>query len=489
MNTDTNNSTSTIVQMDGYRLSQAIHNKEVSCVEVMQEYLDHIEKVNPVVNAIVSMPETDALIEQAAKKDCLLNEGNDSGWMHGFPFAVKDLLDTKGIRTTSGSMIFKDYIPENDSELVKRIKDAGAIIIGKTNTPEFGFGSQTYNVVFGATGNPFDPEKTCGGSSGGAACSVAMYMQPVADGSDVMGSLRNPAGWCGIYGFRPSVGMVPNIGFDVFSDTMGSCGPMARNVADLALLLGTLSGKSLLAPLSREDDARIKVLTPDNVLDRLKTDISGTKLAWLGDWDGHLAMEKGILETTEKRLAGFPSFGVSVEKIKSFYDPAEFWDRIWLPLRSYCACSLKRHIDNGYRDIIKPEVAWEYDETIKLSAQDVYDAFVRRTSYYNAMMKVFDEYDYIAVPSAQVFPFDKYIHWPEEIEGRKMKTYHNWMEVVTHWTMGGNAVIAVPAGFGGENDLPIGIQIVAKPGKDFELLQFAKAYEEAFGPAVRPRPR
>ena len=480
--------TNCIVEMEGYRLSQEILNKKVSCVEVMKEYLDHIEKVNPSVNAIVSMPDTDGLIEQAKEKDRLINGGGVSGWMHGFPSAIKDLLETKGIRTTFGSLALKDFIPQNDNELVKRIKNAGAIIIGKTNTPEFGFGSQTYNEVFGVTGNPFNPEKTCGGSSGGAACSIALLMQPVADGSDYMGSLRNPAGWCNVYGFRPSVGVVPNTGFDLFSNTMGICGPMARNVPDLALLLGTLSGMTSFAPLSRDDKANIKSLTPGNVFDKLKTDINGAKVAWLGDWDGHLAMENGVLETTEKTLSGFPSFGVSVEKIKPFYDPAEFWEKIWLPIRRYSACSVKRYIDGGHRDKLKPESIWEYDESTKTSAQDVYDAFVRRSSFYMAMMKVFDEYDYIAVPSAQVFPFDKTIRWPKEIDGREMKTYHNWMEVATHWTMGANAVISVPAGFGGKNNLPIGIQIAAKPGCDFELLQFAMAYEEANDFALKHRP-
>jgi len=481
-------SANSIVEMEGYRLSQEILGRKVSCVEVMKEFLDHIEKTNPLVNAIISMPETEDLIEQAKEKDRLVKSGNVSGWLHGFPAAIKDLLETKGIRTTYGSLIFKDYTPENDCELVKRMKSAGAIIIGKTNTPEFGYGSQTYNDVFGVTGNPFDPEKTCGGSSGGAACSIALHMQPVADGSDYMGSLRNPAGWCNVYGFRPSVGVVPNPGLDVFSDTMGTCGPMARNVADLALLLGTLSGRAHLAPLSRDDDARIRSLTPGNVFDKLKADVSGSKVAWLGDWDGHLAMEKGILETTEKTLSGFPSFGVSVEKIKPFYDPAEFWEKIWLPIRHYSACSLGRHIVDGRRDAMKPEARWEYDGAAKTSAQEVYDAFVRRSAFYKAMMRVYEEYDYIAVPSAQVFPFDKTLHWPKEIEGREMKTYHNWMEVVTHWTMGGNAIISVPAGFGGTNSLPIGIQLVAKPGNDFELLQFAMAYEEANGSTFKRRP-
>ena len=471
--------TNRIIDLEGYELSKAIHDKEISCAEVMEEYLGHIEKANPALNAIVSIQDSDDLIAQAKEKDRMLSAGDDQGWMHGFPAAPKDLAETKGVRTTFGSLIFKDYVPVNDSLPVRRMKGAGAIVIGKTNTPEFGFGSQTYNEVFGATGNPYDAEKTSGGSSGGAACSLAMRMLPVADGSDFMGSLRNPAGWCNVYGLRPSLWRVPDGGFDVFSNTMGTAGPMARNVADLALLLGTLSGKTDIAPLSQGDDPRLKSLDPGNVRSMLKADVKGTKVAWLGDWDGYLAMEEGVLETTEKTLAGFPSFGVSVDRIKPFFDPLEFWEKVWLPIRHYTGCSLKAHIDNGHRDIMKPETVWEYEGSTKLTAQDVYNAFVKRTAFYNAMMKVYEEYDYIATPTAQVFPFDKNIHWPDEIAGRKMETYHKWMEVVTHWTMGGNAVVAVPAGFGGKDNLPIGIQIAAKPGADFELLRFAQAYEEA----------
>jgi amidase len=293
-----------------------------------------------------------------------------------------------------------------------------------------------------------------------------------------MGSLRNPAGWCNVYGYRPSVNRVPDPGFDVYTGYFATSGPMARTVADVALLLGTQSGHMPAAPLSRADDPRLKELTPDNVLDKLRKDPKGVRIGWLGNWDGHLAMEKGILETTEKTLKSLETIGVKVDMIKPFYDPKKFWEQIWLPIRHYSACAMNVHVQAGKRDLLKPEAQFEYDGSTKMSAQDVYNAFLNATAYYNAMMKTYEEYDFLAVPTAQVFPFDKTIHWPKEIEGRQMKTYHNWMEVVTHWTIGGNAVVAAPAGFGGANNLPIGIQFIAKPGCDFELLQFAKAYEE-----------
>lgn len=469
---------SDIIEMHGHQLSKEIHAKKVSCEEVMNAYLDHIEKVNPRVNAIVSLQSRDGLVAQAKEKDKELAAGKDSGWMHGFPSAVKDLDATKGIRTTMGSPIFKDWVPDFDSTMVTRMKGAGAIVIGKTNVPEFGYGSQTYNPIFGATGNPFDASKTCGGSSGGAACTLSMRMQPVADGSDYMGSLRNPAGWCNCYGYRPSIGRVPNPGFDVFTSFMLTNGPMGRTVADVALLLGTQSGYTPKAPLSREDDPRLKELTPDNVMAKLKKDPKGIRIGWLGDWAGHLAMEKGVLETTEKTLKTLETIGVKVDMIKPFFDPQRFWEKCWLPIRHYSASALQVHINAGKRDLLKPEAQFEFDGSAKMSAHDVYNAFLATTEFYNAMMKTYEDYDFLAVPSAQVFPFDTGIHWPKEIEGRKMQTYHNWMEVVTHWTLGGNAIMAAPAGFGGANNLPIGIQFVAKPGFDFELLQFCRAYEE-----------
>lgn len=467
-----------IIGMYAWELSENIGGGKVSCEEVMTAYLDHIEKVNPAVNAIVSLQDRGALTGQARERDAELSSGKARGWMHGFPQAIKDLDETKGIRTTYASPIFKDFVPAADSILVSRMKEAGSIIVGKTNTPEWGFGSHTYNQVFGATGNPYDPDKSCGGSSGGAACSLALRMQPVADGSDYMGSLRNPAGWCNVYGYRPSAGRVPNRGFELFLSDHATRGPMARCVADLALLLSTISGYDQLSPLSLDDDASIKALTPANVNDRLRADMSGKKIAWLGDWDGYLPMEDGVLALCEKALSGFPEFGVTVEKLQPPYDPAAFWEEIWLPFRHMAAITLKPYFeDPEKRKLLKPEAIYEYEGSTKYSMHDLYAAGLKRSDWYRALMKVFETYDYVAVPTAQIFPFDKTISWPAEIAGRKMDTYHRWMEVVTHWTSSGCPVAAVPAGFS-EAGLPMGIQIVGRPRSDFDLLRLAYAYEE-----------
>lgn len=469
---------SSIVDMFAWELSENIRAGKVSCAEVMTAYLDHIEKVNPAVNAIVALQERDGLIRQAEEKDAELASGKSRGWMHGFPQSIKDLEETKGITTTYASPIFKDFVPADDSIMVSRMKEAGSLVVGKTNTPEWGFGSQTYNAVYGATGNPYDPGKTCGGSSGGAACSVAMKMQPVADGSDYMGSLRNPAGWCNIYGYRPSKGRIPGRGLELFLNDCAVRGPMARCVSDLTLLLSTLSGYDVLTPSSLADDPDLKSLTPGNVSDKLQSDMKDRKVAWLGDWDGYLPMEEGVLELCEKALARFPEFGVKVEKIKPPYDPAEFWEKIWLPFRHFAAIQLKPHYDDPKkRALLKPEAVYEYEGSLDLSAQDLYEAGLKRSDWFRALMKVFETYDYVAVPTAQVFPFDKTIHWPREIAGRKMDTYHRWMEVVTHWTASGSPVVAIPAGFNTEG-LSMGIQIVGKPRSDFDLMRFAYAYEQ-----------
>lgn len=467
----------TIIEMPAYKLSQVIHKKEASCVEVMNAYLDHIDKVNPRVHAIITLQERDNLISQAREKDNLLYQGKDCGWMHGFPQALKDMVATKGIRTTKGSPILKDWIPDADAVLAERMKAAGSIIIGKTNLPEWGYGSNSYNSLFDTVGNPYDAGKTAGGSSGGAACSVAMRMQPVADGGDSMGSLRNPAGWCNVYGFRPSFGSVPKPSVELFASCMSTDGSIGRNVADVALLYSTISGYHPGDPHSRDIDPRIQALTTENVHDKLQTDVSGKKVAWLGDWGGHIPFEKGIMETCEDTLKTFPSFGVAVEPIKPFYDPEDLWENVWLPIRHYSICSLRGHYnDPEKRKLIKPEVIYECESGIDMSVQTLFDAFAKRSAYYVAMMSVFDKYDYIAVPTAQVWPFDKEIHWPKEIEGRKMKTYHNWMEVSIAATLGCNAAMSIPAGFSKEG-LPTGMQLIAKPRTDFELLQFCKAYE------------
>ena len=465
-----------VVELSAVELSKAIHAKKVSCHEVMASYLDHIDKTNPRVNAIITRVDSDTLMKQADEKDAELAAGKDNGWMHGFPQAVKDLVPTKGIRTTKGSLTLKDWVPAADGALVSAMKRDGAIIIGKTNTPEFGYGSQTYNEVFGATGNPYDESRTCGGSSGGAACSVALHMQSVADGGDFMGSLRNPAGWCNVCSLRPSMGAIASGGTELFTNSMSMNGPMGRSVADIALLFNTMAGYNPRFPLTREPDARVRALTVDNVHEALKSDQKGVRVAWLGDWSGYFPVDPEIMKLCREAVERMTEFGAVVEEIPSFYNMDEFWDKIWIPIRHYCANSLKGVYDKCKQSLMKPESRWEYEDGLNMSAGAVYRAFEKRTEFLHTMLKVYEKYDYIITPTAVCFPFDKNIHWPETVNGKAMKTYHNWMQIVTPWTMGGNAVCTMGAGFGSAG-LPIGLQIVAAPRREFELLQFAAAYE------------
>ena len=468
-----------IVGLSARELSQEIHKRSLSCSEVMEAYLERIDEVNPKVNAIVALRNKDELLKEAKEKDELLAKGKSDGWMHGFPQAIKDLEDTKGIPSTNGYLGDAGRLPEEDSLLVTSMKNAGSIIIGKTNTPEWGFGSQTYNEVYGASGNPYNPQLTPGGSSGGTACAVALNMQAVADGSDFMGSLRNPAGFCNIFGFRPSWGRVASLGPDLFYQNCAVKGPMARTVPDLALLLSTLSGYDGRVPSSLEDDANLGKLTPDNVCTSLEKNISGHKIAWMGDLDGYLPMEDGVLEVCESALKKLERDAkVATEPLKPFFDPEMFWEKIWLPIRHFSASALKPLYDNvDKRKLLKPEAVFEYESSLKYSAADLYEAGVARSEFFTSVLEVFKEFDFIAVPTAQVFPFDKTICWPKEIAGKKMDSYFRWMEVVSHWTMTGCPVAAVPAGFS-KDGRPMGIQIIGKPRSDFELLQFAYGYEQ-----------
>ncbi|MDH5567661.1 MAG: amidase, partial [Myxococcales bacterium] len=297
-------SASELVGMSALELSKAIRSKRVSCREVMVAFLDQIERVNPVVNAIVSLQDREALLQQARQRDAELARGEVRGWMHGLPHAVKDLAATRGIRTTWGSPLL-DTVPQADDLFVERLRKSGAIFIGKTNTPEFGLGSQTYNTVFGTTRNAYDPSKTAGGSSGGAAAALALRMLPVADGSDMMGSLRNPAAFNNVIGFRPSHGRVPYAGGELFLDPLSVEGPMGRSVADVAMLLAVMAGPDSRFPPSIEQD-------PSRFVEPLQRSFAGTRLAWLGNLDGTLPMEPGILELCEAAFPAFRDIGCSV---------------------------------------------------------------------------------------------------------------------------------------------------------------------------------
>jgi amidase len=462
---------SDIVMMDALPLGRALRAKQLSCVDVMNAYLDHIERFNPKVNAIISMRDRKALIAEATQRDEQLKRGEDLGPLHGMPQAIKDLAATKGILTTQGSPIYKDTVPTEDALIVERARNAGAIIIGKTNVPEFGFGSQTYNPIFGLTRNPYDLTKTSGGSSGGAGVALALRMLPVADGSDHGGSLRNPAAYNNVLGFRTSYGRVPHFHEDVFLTGLSVKGPMARTVADLQMLLSVQAGYDDRVPLSIADPHTYAV-------ESLKCDVKGKRIGWLGEF-GNLPMEAGVRELCREALRTLESMGCIVEEVKTDFDAEAIW-KAWITLRSWTAgAKLRPHYDNPKtRDLLKPAAQWEVEEGYKLSAFDIVAASEVRNAWYREVRKLFQRYDYMTLPSASVFPFPVETNYPTEIAGTKMDTYHRWMQVVIPITMSGCPSLSIPVGFNAAG-LPMGMQIVGPMHAEHAVMQLANAYEGA----------
>ncbi len=458
-------------------LARAIRAKDVSCREVMQACLARIEAENPTYNAIVSLQDPEKLMAAADAADRALSQGRELGALHGIPQAPKDLTATAGIPTTQGSAILRDYVPKTDSVIVERARREGAILIGKTNTPEFGLGSHTYNAVFGTTVNALDPRLSAGGSSGGAAVALARHMLPVADGSDMMGSLRNPAGWNNVVGFRPTQGLVPYAPTgEVFVQQLGYEGPMGRTVADTAYLLSVQAGYDARAPLSLDIDGR-------QFRDGLSRDVKGMRIGWLGDLGGHLPTEAGVLETCRKALGHFTALGCEVEEARIDHDMDALW-QTWLTLRSFTIAGVARPLyeNEAARAQMKPEAIWEIEMGLKLSGTDIYAASAARSAFHQAMLAAFQRHDFLVLPTAQIFPFDAKLDWPKEIAGRSMDSYHRWMEVVIPATLAGTPVAAVPAGFGPRGaSQPMGLQIIGPRRADLAVLQIAHAYEQASG--------
>ena len=471
-----------IPNMSALALSKAIHSKQVSCREVMQAYLKQIETHNPASNAIVSLAPQAALLAQADERDAQLGRGQSMGWMHGLPQAVKDLLDVQGFRTSHGSPLTPLTPAGKDSLMAARMRAAGCIMIGKTNTPEFGLGSHTFNEVFGATRNAWDPSKTAGGSSGGAAVALAQRMLPVADGSDFMGSLRNPAGWNHVFGMRPSQGRVPRPSLpDVFIAQLGTEGPMARSVSDMAMLLSTQAGYDARAPLSIQESGAAFAQSLD-------ASMKGKRVGWLGNLNGYLPMESGVLEVCQDALKVLETTGCSVDTTPLGMQPEEIWDAwlVWRKALAGASTGAYAHLPN-WREKVKPEAQWEYDQSLDLTGTQLMKASAARTRYYQSMIDLFESFDVLAIPAAQVWPFDIKERWPQNIAGRSMDTYHRWMEVVIYPTFAGLPAISVPAGFNAQG-LPMGLQLIGKPKGDFELLQVAHAYEMATQDLIQKRP-
>jgi amidase len=460
----------TAVQMAGL-----IKRKKISAKELMTAHLRQIERVNPKVNAIVTLV-ADQALKKAAKADDDLARGSRLGLLHGLPVAHKDLVETAGIRTTFGSRIFKDNVPKEDAIIVQKIRDAGAILLGKTNTPEFGAGSQTFNEVFGSTKNPWDVTKTCGGSSGGAAVSVACGMVPFADGSDSGGSLRNPPAFCGVVGLRPSPGRVATASRGNAWLTISVSGPVARNVADTALFLASMAGPDARCPISNME-------SPERFVGKLDRSFKGVRIAWFRNMGG-IPFDRRITDTVNAQRKVFEGLGCIVEEAEPDWTGAhEGYDT----LRAWNYAATQRENVRLHPELVKDTIHWEVERGSKLTSADIHHAYTLRSQAWDNMRRFQEKYEYFIAPVTQVLPFDVTQPYPTEINGVKMSTYVEWQESCVLISALENPALSLPCGFTSEG-LPVGLQIVGRHREDFSVLQLGHAFEQAAGVANRRPP-
>jgi amidase len=448
-------------------LARLIKAKKLSATEVVKAFIAQIERVNPQVNAIVTfVPE---LALQAAKK------ADRKSRYAGLPIAYKDLMPTKGIRTTFGSLVFDKNVPTENGALVEKLSAAGVVTLGKTNTPEFGAGSQTFNKVFGATKNPYDLTKTCGGSSGGAAAAVASGMLPFADGGDLAASLRNPGNYCNVVGFRPTPGRVSAYPESNVWNTLSTLGPIARTVSDCAFILSGMAGPDPRAPTTISEPGEI-------FLKPLKRNFKKVRIAWSRDLGG-LPMEPAVLSVFDSQKSVFKDLGCIVEEGEPDFSGAT---ESFETLRAVGFFHKVGPLMKDHQDKLKDTVIWNVEEGRRRSAEDVARAEVLRSGLFHRMRRFLETYDFLVCPVNQLPPYPVTTEWPREVAGVKMTNYLDWMKSCYYITITSHPAISVPAGFTREN-LPVGIQIVGRYRDDFGVLQLAHAFEQA-NPAWKRRP-
>ena len=462
-----------LCDLSAIELVARIRRKEVSAREVMTAHLARIERINPRVNAIVTLVAERAMAD-AARADELAAKAGTVGVLHGLPVAHKDLVDTAGIRTTRGSLFYRDTVPTRDAAIVTRIRAAGAITLGKTNTPEFGAGSQTFNSVFGPTRNPYDLTKTCGGSSGGAAVALACGMIPIADGSDTGGSLRNPAAFCNVVGIRPSPGRVANN--SASWSPLSVSGPMARSVSDVALFLSAIAGPDPSSPLSIvEDSGRFRA--------PLERNFKGVRVAWWRGLGG-IPFEPEIRRVVDGNRRVFEGLGCVVEDAEpDFAGVDEAFPVLRFAANHPQYAPLVRERSEWVKDTIKYEVA----QAERITGADIGRALARQARMYEQSRQFFERYDYFVLPVTQVSPFDVNVPYPTQINGMPMTTYVDWMRSCWYITFMANPAMSVPAGFT-STGLPVGLQIVGRHRDEWSLLQMAYAFEQATRHGARRPP-
>ncbi len=450
-----------IWQQSATDLARQLRDRTLSAREVVAAFLARIDAINPRVNAIVTLVAERAM-EHARHADERIARGDIVGPLHGLPIAHKDLQMTAGIRTTFGSPIFGDYVPEADSPLVARLKRAGAITVGKTNTPEFGAGSQTFNPVFGATLNPYDLTKTCGGSSGGAAVALACGMLPIADGTDMGGSLRNPAAFCGVVGMRPStaIGLVPGTAAAGSWQLLSLDGPLARNAADVALLLSAIAGTESPA---------------------LERDFHGCRIAWSMSF-GDLPFDPRVVAVVDSQRRVFQSLGCIVDNADADFSGA---DEAFKTLRAQAFINKHGDFFSQHRTQVKDTILQEIERGERQSADEIARAEQLRDDLRDRIARFLTRYEFLILPTTQVPPFDVNQPFVTEIAGVPMTSYIDWMKSCYYISIIGHPAVSVPAGLTPEG-LPIGLQIVGRDGDDWNVLRLAHAFERARGSFPMP---
>ena len=456
-------------------LARAIAARELSAVEVMEAHLDRIDRINPTVNAIVTLLPDEAR-RGAEAADAAVARGDALGPLHGLPVAHKDLTWTKGIRTTFGCRAFEHFVPDEDALIVERLRAAGAITIGKTNTPELGAGSQTFNAVFGATRNPYDTTKTCGGSSGGAAVALATGMLPIADGSDLGGSLRNPAGYCNVVGFRPSPGRVPIWPSQAAWFPMGVQGPMARDVTDAALMLSAIAGPDPRAPISLSEPGT--VFCPP-----LDPDVEGAVVAWSRDLGG-LPVDPRVTTVIDAERGTFEDLGCVVEDAEPDMSGVAEVFAVW---RAWYFEACYGTLLDEHRELLKDTVIWNIEQGRRLSGPRLGEAARAWSALLDRVRRFFERHEFLVLPVSQVPPFDVDQPYVTEIDGVKMETYLDWMSSCAHISVLGLPAISVPCGFT-DDGLPVGVQIVGRQHDDLGVLRLAHAFEQINRAGLRRPP-
>jgi amidase len=456
-------------------LTRRMRSGELSAVGVMTAHLDRIERMNPDVNAIVTL-DAERALEAARRADRAQAFGEKLGPLHGLPVAHKDSFLTRGMRTTFGSPIFREFVPDADSAVVARQRGAGAITLGKTNMPEFGAGSQTFNAVFGATRNPYDLGKTCGGSSGGAAVALACGMVALADGSDLGGSLRNPANFCNVVGLRPSTGRVAQWPSEDAFEMLAVAGPMARTVEDLALYLSVLAGPDARDPLALpEDGARFRA--------PLARDFTGTRIAWSEDLDG-LPVEPAVTAAITSRRGAFVELGCEIDDVSPDLSGA---DEVFQTLRGVLFANGFGPLLDEHPGMLKDTIVWNIEYGRRLTLTDLGRAQLLRTQLFARMHAFMERYEFIVAPVNQLAPFPVDQPYPTEIAGTAMESYLDWMRSCSRITVTGHPAISVPCGFTPDG-LPVGVQIIGRYRDELGILQFAHAFEQLTRAGTRRPP-